>query len=92
MQTTVSFKSNRNVVYSCQYHVVWCPKYRRPVLVDGVDIRLKELLQQVASALHAEILELAVMPDHGHLLCEVAPQWGIHRLGKRMKGRRSRLL
>ena len=29
-------KSNNNVTYSCKYHVVFCPKYRRPVLVDGV--------------------------------------------------------
>jgi len=34
---TVSYKSNRNVVYSCKYHVVFCPKYRRDVLVDGAD-------------------------------------------------------
>ena len=41
-------KSNNNVVYSCKYHVVWCPKYRRKVLVDGVDERLKEIAQAVA--------------------------------------------
>ena len=37
----ITYKSNRNVVYSCKYHIVWCPKYRRKVLVDGVDVRLK---------------------------------------------------
>jgi putative transposase len=92
MQTNVPFMSDRNVVHSCKYHVVWCPKYRRPVLVDGVDMRLKEVLQQVASDLHAEILELEVMPDHVHLLCEVDPQFGVHRLAKQLKGRSSRLL
>ncbi|HEC33354.1 MAG TPA: IS200/IS605 family transposase [Chloroflexi bacterium] len=40
----------------------------------------------------AEIIELEVMPDHVHLLCEVDPQFGIHRLVKRLKGRSSRLL
>ena len=34
------YKSNHNVVYSCKYHVVWCPKYRRKVSVNGVDERL----------------------------------------------------
>ncbi|HAR80125.1 MAG TPA: IS200/IS605 family transposase, partial [Succinivibrionaceae bacterium] len=34
----MKYKSNCNVVYSCRYHVVWCPKYRRPVLVEGVDV------------------------------------------------------
>ncbi|MFZ5898453.1 MAG: IS200/IS605 family transposase, partial [Bacillota bacterium] len=52
------FKSNNNVVYSCKYHVVWCPKYRRPVLKDGVDVRLKEILFEVAREKRAEIIEL----------------------------------
>jgi len=92
MRTDVPFRSNRNVVYSCKYHVVWCPKYRRPVLVDGVDVRLKEILHQAAEELGAVIIELEIMPDHVHLLCETDPQFGIHRLVKRLKGRSSRLL
>ena len=36
------YHSNRNIVYSCKYHIVFCPKYRRKVLVNGVDVRLKE--------------------------------------------------
>ena len=36
----VVLRSNHNVVFSCKYHVVWCPKYRRKVLVDGIDERL----------------------------------------------------
>ncbi|MCI7612716.1 MAG: transposase, partial [Selenomonadaceae bacterium] len=42
------YKSNKNIVYSCKYHVVWCPKYRRKVLINGVDLRLKELIKSVA--------------------------------------------
>jgi putative transposase len=86
------FKANNNVVYSCKYHVVWCPKYRKPVLRDGVDARLKEILRQVAEERRAEILELEVMPDHVHLLVEVDPQFGIHRLIRLMKGYSSRVL
>ena len=92
MRTNVPLKSNRNVVYSCKYHVVWRPKYRRPVLVDGVDARLKEIIRQTADELQAEIVELEVMSDHVHLLCEVDPQFGIHKLVKRLKGRSSRVL
>ena len=92
MRTNVPLKSNRNVVYSCKYHVVWCPKYRRPVLVDGVDARLKEIIRQTADELQAEIVELKVVSDHVHLLCEIDPQFGIHRLVKRLKGRSSRVL
>ncbi len=101
MRTDVRYKSNRNIVYSCKYHVVWCPKYRRPVLVDGVDARLKEIIHQTAAELQSEVIELEIMPEHVHLLCEVDPQFGIHRLTctarrrkcvKRLKGRSSRLL
>ncbi|WP_149031102.1 IS200/IS605 family transposase [Moorena producens] len=76
----------------CKYNVVWCPKYRRPVLVEEVEARLKELLHQIAKEIQVEIIELEVMPDHVHLLCECDPQFGIHRVVKRFKGATSRYL
>lgn len=86
------YKSNRNVVYSCKYHVVWCPKYRRDVLKDGVDVRLKEIIKEVCAEHRATAIEMEVMPDHVHLLVEVDPQFGIAKLVKALKGRSSRLL
>jgi putative transposase len=88
----MEYESNRNVVYSCKYHVVWCPKYRRRVLVNGLDERLKAILREVAEKTHSEIIEVEVMPDHVHVLVEVDPQFGIHSFIKQMKGRSSRLL
>ena len=85
----MKYKSNNNVVYSCKYHVVFCPKYRRPVLVDGVDERLKEIALEVADEMGFDIIEMEVMPDHVHMLLEVDPQLGIHRAVKRIKGRTS---
>jgi putative transposase len=86
------YQSNNNVVYSCKYHIVWCPKYRRRVLVDEVAVRLKEILTSVAEEKRAEIIEMEIMPDHVHLLVEQAPQLGIHKLIRSMKGRSSRVL
>jgi len=86
------FKSNRNVVYSCEYHVVWCPKYRRKVLVKGVDERLKEIIRQTAQEFQAAVIELEIMPEHMHFLIGVDPQFGIHRLVRYLKGRSSHLL
>jgi len=80
------------VVYSCKYHVVWCPKYRRRVLGNGIDVRLKEIIIQTVRELQGDLIELEVMPDHVHLLVEVDPQFGIHQLVKQLKGRSSRLL
>ena len=89
---TIVYKSNKDVTYSCKYHVVWCPKYRRSVLINGVDTRLKEVIHDVCNELSVELIDLEVMPDHVHLLVEVDPQFGIHRVIKRVKGRSSRLL
>ena len=88
----MEYKSNRNVVYSCKYHVVWCPKYRRKVLVNGVDTRLKELIREVCEENRIEVIEMEIMPDHVHLLMEVDPQFGIHKAVKLIKGRTSRIL
>lgn len=85
-------RSNNNVTYSCHYHVVFCPKYRRPVLVDGVDERFKQVTRLVAEECGFTIEEMEVMPDHVHMLLEVDPQFGIHRAVKRIKGHTSRVL
>ena len=69
-----------------KYHVVWCPKYRRKVLVDGIDDRLKELIKSVCNEIGAELFELEVMPDHVHLLLEVDPQYGINKAIRHIKG------
>ncbi len=87
-----TYKSNGHILYSCKYHVVFCPKYRRKVLVDGIDTRLKEIIQQVADDLECEIIELEIMPDYVHILCEVDPQFGVHKFVKRVKGLSSFLL
>ncbi len=92
MSTKIAYKSNRNVYYSCKYHVVWCPKYRRKVLVDGVAEQLATIISEVCQEHQADVLSLDIQPDHVHLLVEVDPQFGIHRLVRLMKGRSSRLL
>lgn len=82
----MGYKSNNNVVYSCKYHVVWCPKYRRKVLVGDVETRLKELIVVACSEKQVDIIQMEVMPDHVHLILEVDPQFGIHRAVKHIKG------
>lgn len=88
----INYKSNNNIVYSCKYHVVWCPKYRRKVLVGKIEARLKELIQETCLELQSELIELEIMPDHVHLLIEVDPQFGVHKLIKAIKAKTSRIL
>ena len=88
----MEYKSNHNITYSCKYHVVFCPKYRRKVLVNGVDTRLKELIRETCQDIQVDLLEMEIMPDHVHLLLEIDPQFGIHKAVKTIKGRTSRIL
>ena len=85
----MEYRSNSSIVCSCRYHVVFCPKYRRRVLVDGVDERFREIAQQVADEMRFDIIEMEAMPDHVHMLLEADPQLGIHKAVKRIKGRTS---
>ena len=52
---THGYKINRNVVYKCYYHVVWCPKYWQSVLHSGVEERLKQVVHDVCDELGAEL-------------------------------------
>lgn len=92
MDKTIQYKSNNNVVFSCKYHVVWTPKYRRKVLTSVIANRLENLIKEKSAMLKAEIIELEIMPDHVHLLIEVDPQFGIHKLVKNIKGYTSKIL
>ena len=82
----MKYKTNRNVVYSCKYHVVWCPKYRRKVLTGEIEERLRELIIQRCEETDIEIIEMEIMPDYVHLLIEVDPQYGINRAVRSIKG------
>ena len=86
------YKSNNNIVYSCKYHIVWCLKYRRKVLVGQIEIRLRELIAQICHEVQADLIEFEIMPDHVHLLVEIDPQYGVHKLVKTLKGKTSRIL
>lgn len=88
----MKYKNNNNVIYSCKYHVVFCSKYRRKVLVGDIETRLKTIICHVCEEKHIDLIEMEVMPDHVHLLIEVDPQFGIHRAVKSIKGVSSRIL
>lgn len=66
--------------------MIWCPKYRRKVLMDGVDERLKELLREKAAELGITIEKMEAMPDHVHLLVESTPTLAVHFIVNQLKG------
>lgn len=84
--------SNKNIVFRCTFHVVWCTKYRRKLLTPEVEARLKQIAAEVAEETRCIIREMEGNLDHFHMLVDCDPQFGIHRFVKAVKGRSSRLL
>ena len=82
----------RGYVYSIQYHIVWCTKYRKKVLIDGVADSLKEYLQSIADEYGFSITALEVMPDHVHMLVDCKPQFYPSDMVKIIKGNTARWL
>ena len=80
----------RGYVYSLQYHLVWCTKYRKKVLKNGIDTECEEMLQNLAEEYKFQILAMEVMPDHIHLLVDCKPQFYISDMIKIMKGNLAR--
>ncbi len=88
------YRRNAGATFSLKYHVVFCPKYRRPVLVPPFDtrLRLKEIIAEVAAEAEMTIHALKVMPDHVHLFVEADPTLAVAEIVNRFKGRSSRLM
>ncbi|OCN05350.1 transposase [Erysipelotrichaceae bacterium MTC7] len=82
----------RGYVYSIQYHLVWCVKYRHDVLYGDVDMDVKALLKQIADDNHINIIEMESRKDHIHLHIECNPQHYIPSIVKAFKGVSARLL
>ena len=80
------YKHTDHLVYSCQYHVIFCPKYRRNILKNSIDVRLKEIFLEIANEYDFNIIEMEIMPDHVHLLIECNPRFGIMNCIHKLKG------
>jgi REP-associated tyrosine transposase len=74
------------------YHLIWCPKRRRRVLVNAVQVRLDGLIREVAAELDCTVLALEIMPDHLHLFLSAPPTLAPNQIVRRIKGRSSRAL
>jgi putative transposase len=79
-------------VYNLHYHFVWCPKYRKSVLVGPVEQALKQLLAEKALTLDIQIEALEVMPDHVHVFVSAPPTLAPQQIANQFKGYTSRLL
>ena len=87
-----NLKHNITSVVNINYHIIWCPKYRRKVLVGEVETRLKKLLPELAEESGCTIDTMEVMPDHIHIFLKGNPTIPIHLIVKNLKGKSSSIL
>ena len=86
------YSHNAGAVFSLKYHLVWCPKYRRKVLVGDVEARLKNVLLATAAQYGVLIEAMQVMPDQVHLFVSADPTRCIAEIVNRLKAASSRIL
>ena len=86
------WRTSKTTVYNVSYHLIWCPKYRREVLVGDIALRLKYLLVQKGSEINVDIEKMEVMPDHVHLFIKTTPVNSPHYIVQQLKGYTSRIL
>lgn len=84
--------NGRGYVYSMQYHIVWCVKYRHKIITAQIENRLIEILNEIADDNGFQILERNTDKDHIHLLVNCSPQHYIPDMIKALKGASARLL
>ena len=86
------YAKNAGAVFSLKYHIVFCPKFRRPVLVDDIALRLRGLLSGKTAELEMIVHALEIMPDHVHLFVESDPTRCLAEIVNRLKSFTSRVL
>ena len=80
------YKYQPSIVFRCDYHVIWCTKYRRAVLTAAIPERLKELVYEKQDEYGYEIHEIEIMPNHVHLVAGLFPQQAPNILIGKIKG------
>lgn len=74
-----------HLIYNCKYHVIFCPKYRRRILKNGLDDFVRNLFIKIAAKYQFDIIEMEIMPDHVHMLISCNPRYGIMNCVKVLK-------
>lgn len=86
------WKTSKTAVFNLSYHMIWCPKYRRPVLTQEIASRLSQLLIKKSEDLELEIVEMNILPEHVHIFVKAKPIHSPQYLVGQLKGYSSRIL
>ena len=89
---TARWTTSNKAVFNIGYHLIWCTKYRRPLLTDDIESRLKQLLGDKCRERGWRIESMEVMPEHVHLFVKASPVDSPHYIVQQLKGASSRIL
>ena len=81
------YKKLSHVVYKCDYHLVWTPKYRYKVLFGEVKKLVENDIRMLCEWKGVEIMELNVQIDHVHLVVSIPPKVSVSNLMGTLKGK-----
>ncbi|RKN77151.1 IS200/IS605 family transposase [Paenibacillus ginsengarvi] len=87
-----SYRTTKTTVSLINYHFVFCPRYRRKVLVNQVEIHFKQLVKEICAENEWVLLAMEVMPDHVHIFLNVLPTDSPADIMAKLKGITSRRL
>ncbi|MBI4972940.1 MAG: IS200/IS605 family transposase, partial [Candidatus Omnitrophica bacterium] len=88
----MEYRRSKHQVYLINYHLLWCPKRRRPLLVGKVKDRLRQIIKDKARQIEVDIIAFEIMPDHIHIFVSAYPMIAVHKIVKEFKGVSSHIL
>lgn len=83
---------SKTTIFNISYHLIWCTKYRRDLLNEEIQERLKTLLNEKSLELGCDIQIQEVMTDHVHIFVKANPTLAPHYIVQQLKGYTSRIL
>ena len=86
------YRTTETTVYCCRYHIIFCPKYRRKVLLEPIAERFKQIVMSMQEEQNFYVLSMEVMPDHVHMLLDIDPTIGVNVVVARIKGKTAHIL
>ena len=78
--------SSSSSVYEIYYHIVFCPKYRKPILTKEIKNWLKKAIPIICETKEWKVYELEVMPNHVHVFISAPPKDSPTGIVKVIKG------
>ena len=83
------YRKGSHAKFAIEIHLVWCTKYRKPILRGDIAVRFRAIARQECSELRVEVLSGVVAKDHVHMLVSIPPQVAVSKLVQQVKGKSS---